>query len=185
MESNNFENSFEQFNSTNWNNVRFKPQPNLKAEDMAWRIEFRTMELQPTETENLYALFIVKSIANILMNKDNKLNFYIPISMVDANFERALRMNALLEEKFFFRVNVFESGVPEILELSIKDYLCGCSAFKGLMTIITDISSQNPCRYEKESQEKLNAYVYERCSGKIPTTASFIRGFIQSHPEYK
>lgn len=93
------------------------------------------MELQPTETENLYALFIVKSIANILMNKDNKLNFYIPISMVDANFERALRMNALLEEKFFFRVNVFESGVPEILELSIKDYLCGCVSYLSLCLV--------------------------------------------------
>lgn len=152
---------------------------------MAWRIEFRTMELQPTETENLYALFLVKSIANILMFKDNTLNFYIPISMVDANFERALKMNALLEQSFFFRVNVFDTGVPEILELTIKDYLCGCSAFPGLMSIITGFQEKKPCCYDKSSNEKLTAYVNDRCSGKIPTTASFIRKFVQTHPEYK
>lgn len=38
---------FEQFNSTSWHSMRFKPPPNLN-EDMPWRVEFRSMELQPS-----------------------------------------------------------------------------------------------------------------------------------------
>jgi len=38
---------FEQFNSSNWHSMRFKPPPDLNCE-MPWRVEFRSMELQPT-----------------------------------------------------------------------------------------------------------------------------------------
>jgi hypothetical protein len=35
-------------------------------------------------------------------------------------------MDALMTQKFYFRVNVYDAGLPEIKELSIKDYVCGC-----------------------------------------------------------
>lgn len=35
---------FEQFNSSNWHSMRFKPPPDLNVK-MPWRVEFRTMEL--------------------------------------------------------------------------------------------------------------------------------------------
>lgn len=40
---------FEMINSTNWNSVRFKAP---LEEDMGWRVEFRTMEVQLTADEN-------------------------------------------------------------------------------------------------------------------------------------
>lgn len=41
---------FENIQSTNWQNVRFKPPPPHNA--MGWRVEFRTLEVQLTDFEN-------------------------------------------------------------------------------------------------------------------------------------
>ncbi|KAG8729169.1 hypothetical protein FRC12_021211, partial [Ceratobasidium sp. 428] len=41
---------FESLQSTNWQSLRFKPPPAGSA--IGWRVEFRTMEVQPTDFEN-------------------------------------------------------------------------------------------------------------------------------------
>jgi glutamate--cysteine ligase catalytic subunit len=38
----------EHLNSTNWNSVRFKPPPKPEEQDIGWRVEFRTTEIQLT-----------------------------------------------------------------------------------------------------------------------------------------
>ena len=48
-----------------------------------------------------------------------KLNFYIPLDKVDENFKRAHMKNAILEQKFFFRINVFDDNEPIIKELTL------------------------------------------------------------------
>ncbi|KAJ1496002.1 glutamate-cysteine ligase catalytic subunit, partial [Baffinella frigidus] len=42
---------FENLQSTNWNTVRFKVPP-AKQDDINWRVEFRSMELNLTDFEN-------------------------------------------------------------------------------------------------------------------------------------
>ena len=72
-------NHFENFQSTNWNSVRFKPPPSFSTE-IGWRVELRTAELQIKDIENaaldLFALLIVRMIQTF------NLNFYIPMSKV-------------------------------------------------------------------------------------------------------
>ena len=81
---------FESIQSTNWQNVRFKPPP--FGSDIGWRVEFRSMELQCTEFENAaFVVFITLASRAMLYYG---LNFYIPISAVDDNFHAAHKVSA-------------------------------------------------------------------------------------------
>jgi glutamate--cysteine ligase catalytic subunit len=94
---------FENLQSTNWQHMRFKPPP--PGSDMGWRVEFRPMEIQVTDFENAaFSVFIVL-ITRAILSFD--VNFYIPISRVSENMETAHRRDAVLNEKFWFRKNVF------------------------------------------------------------------------------
>lgn len=66
-------------NSTNWNSVRFKAPIN---EEIGWRVEFRTMEIQLTADENSVFSLLIYLTVKLLYEKP-ELNFYMPISLVD------------------------------------------------------------------------------------------------------
>lgn len=68
------------------------------------------------------------------MSEMPNLNFYIPISKVNENFERAHAENAILKQKFYFRVNIYESGLPIIRELTLKEIFFGSKEqeFQGM-----------------------------------------------------
>lgn len=88
--------------------MRFKPPPPNST--IGWRVEFRSMEVQLSDFENAaYSVFIVLLTRVIL---SFGLNFYIPISKVDANMQTAHKRNAVLNDKFYFRKNVFSSRTP-------------------------------------------------------------------------
>ncbi|KAI6140204.1 glutamate-cysteine ligase-domain-containing protein [Pisolithus tinctorius] len=92
--------------STNWQSLRLKPP--LPGSSMGWRVEFRTMEVQMTDFENAaFAVFIVLLSRAILAFK---LNFYVPISKVDENMQRAQKRDATRTQNFFFRKNVVPQG---------------------------------------------------------------------------
>ncbi|KAH7888688.1 glutamate-cysteine ligase-domain-containing protein [Phlebopus sp. FC_14] len=97
---------FENIQSTNWQTLRFKPPPPNSS--IGWRVEFRSMEVQMTDFENAaFAVFIVLLSRAILAFN---LNFYIPISKVDENMQRAQKRDAARSGKFFFRKNVLPPG---------------------------------------------------------------------------
>ncbi|GAB5592020.1 glutamate--cysteine ligase [Umbelopsis nana] len=99
---------FENIQSTNWQTMRFKPPP--PNSNIGWRVEFRSMEIQITDFENTaFAIFIVLLTRAIL---SFGLNFYIPISKVDENMKKAHKRGAVLNEKFYFRKNVFTKQQP-------------------------------------------------------------------------
>lgn len=84
--------------------MRFKPPPS--GTSIGWRVEFRSMEVQLTDYENAaFAVFIVLLSRAIL---SFGINFYMPISKVDANMKRAHQRNACREQKFYFRKNIFQ-----------------------------------------------------------------------------
>lgn len=94
---------FENIQSTNWQTLRFKPPPPNSS--IGWRVEFRSMEVQMTDFENAaYAVFIVL-LSRAIMSMN--LNFYMPISKVDDNMQRAQLRDASRSSKFYFRKNVF------------------------------------------------------------------------------
>ncbi len=97
---------FENIQSTNWQTIRFKPPP--PNSPIAWRVEFRSMEVQLTDFENAsFSIFIVL-LTRAILSFD--LDFYMPISEVDENMKRAQKRDASRQEKFFFRKSVFPSG---------------------------------------------------------------------------
>ena len=94
---------FENIQSTNWQTMRFKPPP--PGSPIGWRVEFRPMEVQLTDFENAaLSVFIVLLTRAII---SSRLNFYIPVSKVDENMQRAQLRNAVREQRFYFRKNVF------------------------------------------------------------------------------
>ena len=94
---------FENIQSTNWQHMRFKPPP--ADNSIGWRVEFRSMEIQITDFENAaFSVFMVL-VTRAILSFD--LNFYIPITKVDENMERAHVLDGVLKEKFFFRKNPF------------------------------------------------------------------------------
>ncbi|QYS99092.1 Glutamate--cysteine ligase [Trichoderma simmonsii] len=94
---------FENIQSTNWQHMRFKPPP--ADNNIGWRVEFRSMEIQVTDFENAaFSVFMVL-VTRAILSFD--LNFYIPIKKVDENMERAHNIDAVLKDKFYFRKNPF------------------------------------------------------------------------------
>lgn len=95
---------FENIQSTNWQTLRFKPPPSNS--DIGWRVEFRSMEVQPTDFENAaFSIFIVLLTRTIFYFS---LNFYLPLSLVDENMVRSHERDAVLDQKFHVRVNVYQ-----------------------------------------------------------------------------
>lgn len=66
--------------------MRFKPPPSAES-NIGWRVEFRTMDLQLTDYENAALAVAVSMLVNVV-NHFN-VDFIIPISDIDKNFEQA------------------------------------------------------------------------------------------------
>ena len=98
-----FTTNFDFYQACNFRINRFKPPPIRSDEtnNIGWRVEFRSAELQFTDFENaaICALVILLTRAVI----DLSLDFLIPITKLDQNMHRTLKRNACLTEKFYFR----------------------------------------------------------------------------------
>ncbi|KAF8348383.1 glutamate-cysteine ligase catalytic subunit [Amanita rubescens] len=108
---------FENLQSTNWQTMRFKPPP--AGSEIGWRVEFRSMEVQMTDFENAaFALFVVLLSRAIL---SFSLTFYIPISKVDENMQRAqLRDCCSISESSSGSVSPIES-IPRKKERKLRN----------------------------------------------------------------
>mmetsp|Transcript_34783 Transcript_34783/g.68217 ORF Transcript_34783/g.68217 Transcript_34783/m.68217 type:complete len:664 (+) Transcript_34783:60-2051(+) len=185
---------FENIQSTNWNTVRFKPPP-VDQDKINWRVEFRPMEINLTDFENaaftVYLLLLTRAISS------QDLNFYMPMSKVDDNMHRAHRRGAALDEKFWIRRNVCAvcegkvggaEAVPDMAELSLDEIINGDggNTLFGLNHCIrrhlNDIGCQGPTRDRLETYLQ---FVGMRASGKLMTTAAWMRKQVLEHPDYK
>lgn len=99
---------FEMLNGTNWNSVRLK----IPIDDnIGWRVEFRTMEIQLMADENAaYSLFI--HFFNRVLHRTMNLNLYMPMTLIKENFDRAHQIDAVRKVKFWFRTNILDHGDP-------------------------------------------------------------------------
>lgn len=199
---------FENIQSTNWQTMRFKPPP--PGSSIGWRVEFRPMEVQFTDFENAsFSIFIVLVTRAIL---SYNLNFYLPISKVDENMKVAHHRNAILEEKFWFRTNVFREGDEHSAngdavgngqangsasaaaanhgnyeQLSIDEIINGsATGFVGLIPIVRQyLQNVNVDTETLCTLEKHLSLVSKRASGELKSNATWIREFVRSHPAYK
>lgn len=99
---------FEQFNSTNWNSIRFKPPPSLDS-SIGYRVEFRSLDLQMTDYENAAFCTYLKLIVSLLTS-DSSVNTAMPISMVDENMDKAHSIDAIHQEKFWWPKDLHSSS---------------------------------------------------------------------------
>lgn len=182
---------FENIQSTNWQTLRFKiPSQSAtpeKESEPGWRVEFRPMEIQPTDFENAAFSVFIALLGQAILN--NNFNFYIPISEIEKNMMTAhLRGSALM--KYHFKKDVYSKDF-ETIELSMDEIINGCEHFLGLIPIVKEhLSTKFNIHLSAEKGPCQRIYYYlklisKRASGEIPTTAAFIRKFVLSHPAYQ
>jgi glutamate--cysteine ligase catalytic subunit len=97
------EDCFENIQSTNWQSLRFKPPPSNSP--IGWRVEFRVMDLQITDFENVAFVTFLVLLTRVILSF--KLNLLIPISKIDENMKNAQKRDACRQEKFYFRTKLF------------------------------------------------------------------------------
>jgi glutamate--cysteine ligase catalytic subunit len=171
---------FKNIQSTNWNNVRFKP-PSVDG-SLGWRVEFHVMEVSMSDFKNAAFVIFVVLLSRAILFFD--LNFYMPLSMVDRNFELAYKRDAVLKEEFSFRKDL-RNGTSELINTSVDELINGKEGkIEGLLPIIYLYLDA----VEIHDKEKLRTYltlVSNRASGKVQTTAAFLRSIVTNHADYR
>ena len=89
--------------STNWQTMRFKPPP-ANSPEIGWRVEFRPMEIQLTDSENAAFVIFIVLITRLILSFN--LDLLIPLSMVEENMRRAKRRDAARDSRFWFRKDI-------------------------------------------------------------------------------
>jgi len=161
---------FENFNSTNWNSLRFKP-PRDQDNDTCFKVEIRPCELQLTPFENSAIMTFCLILSKLILKKD--VNFIIPITKVDKNFDRAHNANAFENELFYFRVDAFKNynkesklyendylkhgnpldenyfdknlNLENVIEMTLEEIFCGSEKleYEGLLNVMNDFVNEN------------------------------------------
>ncbi|KAF8821677.1 hypothetical protein IE077_001742, partial [Cardiosporidium cionae] len=119
---------FDNIQSSNWNSVRFKPPPSFTAtsphQEIGWRVEFRTPDLQLTDFENAAFVALLTVLTQVLLKE--RLDLYVPMSLNDDNFRRSAKENAIVKEKFWFRKDISYGAQDRSYELlSLREIFLG------------------------------------------------------------
>ncbi|KAJ2454778.1 glutamate--cysteine ligase [Coemansia sp. RSA 2424] len=215
---------FKRFLGCNRQNVCLYP-PNTRTRS-GWEVEFMSLEVQLTDAENAAFITFIVLLSRVLISY--RLNLYLPISMMDLNMARAQRINAVKEQLFLFRRDLFSgrdgklSGkgrisrhensdsshtaahaqdpprphllgsdspdTAEYVELTIDEILNGSPTHKvtGLLNIVLSYLPTMRLEYDVEQDLRRQLMlVRRRASGKMCTLASWMRRFVQEHPDYR
>ncbi|CEO95021.1 unnamed protein product (mitochondrion) [Plasmodiophora brassicae] len=185
---------FESIQSTNWNTVRFKPPPAHST--TGWRVEFRSMEVQITDFENAAFTVFVALLSRAILFLE--LNLYLPISLCDVNLERAHARDAVMTQKFYIRTLPKSDCAPcqspmdqdMFQELTIKEIMCGkeeqSCKFPGMIAFVVAYLDVIKC--DERSRALIDEYIdfiQMRASGNLMTAASWMRRFVDRHPDYQ
>lgn len=176
---------FESIQSTNWQNMRFKPPP--PDSDIGWRVEFRTIEAQITDFENAAFVTFCMLLSRAILSF--KCNFYIPLSLVHINMQRAQMKDAVLTQKFWFRQNIQCCSCdcePKVVEMTINEIINGSDEFPGICKLIRAYLSHGELEFVTAC--RICSYIsliQKRASGELQTTAAWLRSFVMDHPKYK
>lgn len=191
---------FDLVQSTNWNNVRFKPPSSFDCK-LGWLMEFRSMDVPITAREKTALIFFVTMFTRIILDPKLRINFYIPISKADDNFARCILMNADISEKFRFRkyfcdyLHGKNTKKDDTVEVTLAELLEGNHEFDGFKALIKAFIKVNDDDLKNESKrlgydiadriwEVYDFYV-ARCKNELMSNARFLRNFIRSHEDYK
>ena len=200
---------FENLQSTNWQTVRFKPP--TPGSNIGWRVEFRTMEIQLTDFENAAFTVFITLVSRAILYFN--LNFYIPLSKVDHNLERAHYRDAVNKDKFFWRKNIqpstsslsssttttssssspnvssSDAGSDVYEEMSIREIMLGgtdATSQPGLINLVRRYLDMIECdQATRAVVDEYLDFIALRSSGELMTTATWLRQFVSRHPKYE
>lgn len=201
LQENNIEDTvdFEFIQSSNWNDVRFKPPGSFESK-LGWLMEFRSMDSPLTSREKAALIFLMKLFRNMIMDRDLGVNFYIPISLVDNNFETAVKRDSDVNGRFYFRkyfskyLHGKDTLKDEYVSLSLLEFFEGNTEFTGIKSLINvyikvrrndiEIESQNLGYDLKKRIWDVYSFYVARAKRDIVSNARFIRNFVLSHKAY-
>ncbi|OJD35319.1 glutamate-cysteine ligase [Diplodia corticola] len=181
--------NFECLTGTVYPSVKLKhPSPEDPA--LGWRVEFRSMENSITDFENA-AFVVFVALVRRAVERCGGVDWYVPMERVWENMERAHARDAVRWQRFWWK-GAEEGGGTEVVGdpatpmlLTVDEIVNGCASFKGLMTLVDEYMRDEG--FGSVETEKLQPYlevVRGRASGKLCTTARFMRDFVMRHPEY-
>ncbi|GME49167.1 glutamate-cysteine ligase [Neofusicoccum parvum] len=148
--------------------------------ELGWRVEFRVMENQISDFENA-AFAVVLMLVRLVVERYG-VEFYMPMEKVWENMDRAHVRDAVRQQQFWWRVDGEEGKVAL---LTVGEIFNGCASFKGLMQLVADWMKDEGVSAEERA--RLQPYldlVSGRASGRLWTTARFIREFVTQHSRY-
>ncbi|CAL9731706.1 glutamate--cysteine ligase [Monosporozyma unispora] len=190
-------NHFENIQSTNWQTLRFKP-PTQKAIPSeknipGWRVEFRPLEVQLTEFENAAHSIFIYLVVEAVLDSYNTLNPYLNMSKVWENMDIAHKRDSVLQNKFHWKTTfqsengntdlysideIFHNKKNGIFETFINKALIKRNWIKSTWTELQNSTTHKRYYYYLK-------LISDRASGKLPTTAHFLRDFITTHKDYR
>lgn len=197
--------------STNWNALRFKP-PLPTEKDDCFKIEVRSADLQLSAFENAAINVFIVLYSQIIMTYD--INFIIPISLVDENFNNSVEMDFVKYGKFHWRTNSIRSsyrnsnlqkhnfirnnenlpdGYTDPIEdrkknidmLSLLEILDGKGSYPGLLKVMYEYIDENYQPNETQALKNYLLFIRARAKGDLMTDAAYIRKFVLNHHDYQ
>ena len=168
--------------------VRLKPPPDNKT---GWRVEFRPMESQLTDSENTaFCVFVVLAARLII---DRKLNLYVPLKDVEESMRNGCQRDAATEGEFVFRSTSVGTQEDETKSkfLMADEIINGTTAqkggFEGMVPLLKEYvrGIHNMSGQQRGRLEQYLQLVSDRAAGYSQTTASWMRDFIVAHKKYR
>ncbi|EIN03487.1 gamma glutamylcysteine synthetase [Punctularia strigosozonata HHB-11173 SS5] len=182
---------FDDVQACNWQSMRLKVP---ESETLGWRVELRTMEVQPTDYGNAAMTVFVVLLSRAILRYN--LSFYIRMSKVDDNMKRAQRRDAARRSKFWFRKHDREmrNSFPRVLcpdcpnsaddgleEMTMDEIVNGKGdAYLGLVGLV-DLYFDS-LEMDQSTLDKLRDYV-ALVRGRADET--WMRKFVENHPAYQ
>jgi glutamate--cysteine ligase catalytic subunit len=169
-----------------WSHVRLKlPEPDDST--MGWRVEFRPMEVQLTDSANAAVLIFLDLVRQVLSSEGNgsPLQLWMPLDLVKENMDRAHARNAVTEQKFWFPLE------GKLVEMTLDQIVHGDESLgfdQGLMRLVEGLLKDITPDAGGDSKAELQSYLDLtscRVRGEEPTPAQWMRRFIVEHADYK
>ncbi len=129
--------NYETIQGQNWNNVRIKVPFNYRK-DFGWLVEFRAMDCLVLNCEKAAMVSLVKLFHRMIINDRYKVNFYIPMTLVNENMDKAQGRDAILHSRIWVRRYFSEKlhsenyHKDEYILVTFLQYIQGCKKYDGM-----------------------------------------------------
>ncbi|KAI5161879.1 glutamate--cysteine ligase catalytic subunit [Nematocida ausubeli] len=184
---------FENIQSSNWRSMRLKLPKLSSNSQTGWMVETRPMEIQPTSFENAAYSVLVVLFSRMMLSLNA--NFYLPISKVDENFVAANQPGSILKclqdyidaettQTFWYRENIFSTGMPVVKKGTIKEIFLGTEGYIGILGAIKKYLTEYSPSITSSIAQYLQ-FIEDRVQGKKTSVATYMRRFVSAHPAYK